>query len=384
MRVLYDHQAFTLQDFGGVSRYHHELLSHANWQTELAVALSNNLYLRDRQHSSHSTFLPNIPLPGRWRVMRYFNRRASVQALQRGKFDVFHPTLTDSDYFLDLLEDKPLVITIHDMIQALFPQYYPTRDQSILERIAKRANHIITISEHTRADVLRLLPVAPEKVSVIYHGYADREYSTAGPELAVPERYILFTGSRALYKNFSFLVEAMALLSPGLTQNLHLVCAGGGAFTPPEKELLQKHGLSTRAHQFGPVSDAQLNKLYRDAQVFVFPSEYEGFGLPILEAYGQQCPVVLSHASCFPEIAHEAALYFELNQPAELAQQLERVLSDAALRQDLVRLGQLRLLDFTWQHTARRTREVYEAVCQPVPAHEVSAAVAPSVSALEL
>ncbi|AHJ98372.1 glycosyltransferase family 4 protein [Hymenobacter swuensis] len=385
MRVLYDHQAFTLQDFGGVSRYHHELLCHANWQSELAVALSNNLYLRDGKYSRHRTFLPNSSLPARWRVIRYFNQRASRQALRRGEFDVFHPTLADDDYFLDLLApEQPLVVTIHDMIPALFPEHYPDRDAGVLTRIVQRASRIITVSENTRADVLRLLPVAPERVRVVYHGYADREYSSSGPTLALPERYVLFTGSRALYKNFGCLVEALALLPPATAQGLHLVCAGGGPFSAPERELLHRTGWAERAHQFGPVSDAQLNQLYRQAQVFVFPSEYEGFGLPILEAYGQQCPVLLSEASCFPEIAREAALYFPPNQPVALAEQLARLLTDTHLRRYLVRLGQLRLLDFTWQYTARRTREVYEEACQDNRLSVVSTQATSPIPALEL
>ncbi|MBX0290425.1 glycosyltransferase family 4 protein [Hymenobacter sp. HSC-4F20] len=384
MRVLYDHQAFSLQDFGGVSRYHHELLCHATWQSELAVVLSNNLYLRDRKYSNHRTFLPNVPLPARWRVIKHFNHRASVQALRRGAFDVFHPTLTDDPYFLDLLDERPLVITLHDMIPALFPQYYTDRDGQTLEHIVRRANRVITVSENTRADVLRLLPVAPERVCVVHHGYADREYTTAGPALPVPERYVLFTGSRALYKNFGCLLEALALLPPAAAAGLHLVCAGGGPFTAAEQELLHLTGWAKRAHQFGPVTDAQLNQLYRHALAFVFPSQYEGFGLPVLEAFGQQCPVLLSHASCFPEIAQEAALYHHPHEPAELAQQLERLLLDATLRQDLIRMGQLRLLDFTWQQTARRTRAVYEAAGQDANPHLTPVPVVPPVPVLEL
>lgn len=364
MRLLYDHQAFTLQDFGGVSRYHHELLCHATWESELAVALSNNLYLRDGQHSRHRTFLPDSGLPARWRVIRYFNERASRRALRRNAFDVFHPTLLDDDYFLPLLApERPLVVTIHDMIPALFPAHYPDRDDTALRNILQRASRIITVSEHTRADVLRLLPVAPERVRVVHHGYTERTYAPA-TALPVPDQYVLFTGSRALYKNFGCLVDALALLPPTEAAGLHLVCAGGGPFSAAEQELLARAGWSARAHQFGPVSDAQLTELYRGARAFVFPSEYEGFGLPILEAYGQQCPVLLSEASCFPEIARDAALYFPAHEPAALAQQLGRLLHDEPLRRQLVQLGQLRLLDFTWQHTARRTHAVYEEALQ--------------------
>ncbi|WP_426491044.1 glycosyltransferase family 4 protein [Hymenobacter sp. 102] len=385
MRVLYDHQAFTLQDFGGVSRYHHELLRHASWQSELAVALSNNLYLRDQQYPRYRTFLPNSSLPARWRVIQFFNDRASRRALRRAAYDVFHPTLTDDDYFLDLLPPgRPLVITIHDMIPALFPAHYPDRDDQTLARIAQRADRIIAVSEHTRADVLRLLPVASEKVAVVYHGYAEPAAASGPSALPLPERYVLFTGSRALYKNFGCLVKALAMLPATVAQGMHLVCAGGGSFTAEEQALLRQAGWAERAHQFGPVSDVQLTHLYRHARAFIFPSCYEGFGLPILEAFSQQCPVVLSQASCFPEIAREAALYFPPDQPAVLAEQLARLLTDARLRRELVHLGQLRLLDFTWHNTARRTRAVYEAAC----AHQGNLTVRPAptttVSALEL
>lgn len=364
MRVLYDDQAFSLQEYGGVSRYHYELLRHATWPTELSVALSNNLYLPGWPQARHRQFLPTLPLPSRWRVIHYVNRRASVRALRRGQFDVFHPTLTDHDYFLPLLQGRPLVITVHDMIPALFPEHYPGRDGAVLERIARQAARIITISENTRADVLRLLAVPPERVQVVPHGYSEPQVPAATPALPVPDSYLLFTGSRALYKNFGCLVDALAELPPALAAGLHLVCAGGGPFTAAEQDHLRRVGWAARAHQFGPVTDAQLTLLYRGARAFVFPSLYEGFGLPILEAFGQLCPVVLSYASCFPEIAREAALYFNPHQPADLARQLTCALTEGPLRRQLVRLGQLRLLDFSWAETARRTRAVYEeALC---------------------
>ena len=363
MKVLYEPETFSIQDYGGVSRYFYELIHHAGpgLTCELPVVLSNNIYLRGREHTRHHPFLPGLPVRGRWRVMQYVNRRAARQAIARQRYDVLHPTGNDQTYFLDLMGDKPLVITIHDMIPALFGDYFRQRGPQ-LDLLAARAARIITVSENTRADVLRLLPVPPDHVSVVHHGHVVR-HGPAQLPVATPDDYLLFTGTRRDYKNFGCLVQAFGLLRaeyPGL----HLLCAGGGAFTEDERSLLRQAGVAGRVHQLGYLTDGQLNQLYHRARAFVFPSLYEGFGFPILEAFGQQCPAVLSNASCFPEIAQDAALYFNPYDANDLREQLDRVLYDRTLRHTLVRRGLTRVRDFTWERAAAQTRQVYEEARQ--------------------
>ena len=366
MKILYEPETFSIQDVGGVSRYFYELIDHAGPEVscELPVVLSNNIYLKDRKHTRHLGLLPGVPVPGLWRMMQYANRRASCKAIQRQKFDVFHPTVNDQTWFLNLLGNKPFVITIHDMIPALFGDYYqPTGTE--LSTLAARAARIITVSENTRADVLRLLPVPPDHVSVVHHGHVVR-HGPAQLPVATPDDYLLFTGTRRDYKNFGCLVQAFGLLRaeyPGL----HLLCAGGGAFTEDERSLLRQAGVAGRVHQLGYLTDGQLNQLYHRARAFVFPSLYEGFGFPILEAFGQQCPAVLSNASCFPEIAQDAALYFNPYDANDLREQLDRVLYDRALRQIMVRRGQDRVRDFTWARTVAETHRVYEEAREDSP-----------------
>ncbi|AYA36875.1 glycosyltransferase family 1 protein [Hymenobacter oligotrophus] len=366
-KVLFDHQIFTVQNYGGVSRYFCELMRHAGpgLQCELPVVLSNNLYLRNRQYTNHRTFFPNTNLPGGWRIMRACNDWAARKALRRGAFDVFHPTLFDDDYFLERMPaGKPFVITIHDMIPYLYPAYYPGRELSHLKRVAERASRIITVSENTRADALRLLRLPPERVVVIPHGTTTTE--ATGPAPRVPGRYVLYTGTRGMYKNFGCFAEAASLLRRQYPE-LYFVCAGGGPFSPAEQEQLRALQLTDRMVQLGPLTDAELAYLYRGAAAFVFPSHYEGFGLPILEAFAHGCPVVLSEASCFPEVAQEAALYFRPEAPQQLAEQLAHVLSDKALKQRLSAAGRLRSQDFTWERTADLTRQLYkDAVTEPL------------------
>ena len=363
MKVLYEPETFSIQDYGGVSRYFYELIHHAGpgLTSDLPVVLSNNIYLRGREHTRHHAFLPGLPVRGRWRVMQYVNRRAARQAIARQDYDVLHPTGNDQTYFLDIMGDKPLVITIHDMISTLFSDYFPQRGKQ-LELLAARAARIITVSEKTRADVLRLLPVSPDRVVVVHHGHVVRHSHSQLP-VAAPDDYLLFTGTRRDYKNFGCLVQAFGMLHANYP-DLHLVCAGGGPFTEPEMALLRVAGVAARTHQLGYLTDGQLNQLYHRARVFVFPSLYEGFGFPILEAFGQQCPVVLSNASCFPEIAQDAALYFNPHDADDLHERLDRVLRDRALRHTLVRQGLMRVRDFTWERAAAQTRQVYEEARQ--------------------
>ena len=363
MKVLYEPETFSIQDYGGVSRYFYELIHHAGpgLISDLPVVLSNNIYLRGREHTRHHQFLPGLPVRGRWRVMQYFNRRAARQAIARQDYDVLHPTGNDQAYFLDIMGDKPLVITIHDMISTLFSDCFQQRGPE-LGLLAARAARILTISENTRADVLRLLPVSPERVVVVHHGHVVRHGPAQAP-VAAPDDYLLYTGTRQAYKNFGCLVKAFGRLHtehPGL----HLVCAGGGPFTEEDLALLREVGVAACTHQFGYLTDGQLNHLYHKARAFVFPSLYEGFGFPILEAFGQQCPVVLSNASCFPEIAQDAAQYFDPADTDDLHEQLDRVLSDRALRNALIHKGLMRVRDFTWERTAAQTRQVYEEARQ--------------------
>lgn len=356
MNILYDHQAFTVQDVGGVSRYYRALLDHAtpDQHAEVSLRFSNNLYLQDRRYTRHRSFFPGQKFRGRFWLMWHLNQQAALQALRRRQFDVFHPTLNDNDYFLDALTDQPLVITIHDMIATLFPDQVPY--QSALERIAARATHIITVSEHTRADVLRLLPVDPDRVTTIHHGFSPLAASSTGVEAG----YILFVGTRRGYKNFGCVLQALQQLRKRpATAGLRLVCAGGGPPTPPELAALAELDLTNAVQFVSTVPDGVLAGLYRGAAAFVFPSHYEGFGIPILEAFGQRCPVVLSRASCFPEIAQDAALYFNPHQPEELTEQLGQLLRDTSLRRHLTEMGTLRLRDFTWANTAAATRQVY-------------------------
>jgi glycosyltransferase involved in cell wall biosynthesis len=378
MRVLYDHQILDAQVRGGASRYFYELVS-ALRSRDLAVLRLPPIYtdneyfgpllaeldrtrdgvrslLIERLRRLGYTNLATREIERAWRRARSrLNRRASAEELAKQDFDLFHPTYYDP-YFLGPLQGKPFVLTIHDMIHEIYPEYFRAGDRTRehKELLARAAARIIAPSACTKADIVKYLGIDPAKIEVIYHAcHLMGEHES----VPVPDRFVLYVGGRGRYKNFKLFFLAFARLAAALP-DLHLVCAGQSAFDPAERELIAEHGLTGRCLRL-PASDRQLTFLYRKASLFVYPSLYEGFGLPILEAFACGCPVALSETSCFPEVAGDAAVYFDPTSPLAIAGAMERVLLDGEARRRLIRRGQARLERFSWAATAERTACVY-------------------------
>jgi glycosyltransferase involved in cell wall biosynthesis len=196
--------------------------------------------------------------------------------------------------------------------------------------------------------------INPDKISVVYLGTSWNATS----KLKVLSRgsYILFTGDRTFYKNFTNFVLAVAPLI--LKYNLQLKCTGR-PFTNAEIDLLKQQKIFDKTSvQFA--SEDELRELYANAICFVFPSLYEGFGIPILEAFACGCPLVLSDASCFPEIAGDAGVYFDPNSVNDMREKIDKVICSETLRKDLADKGFEQLKGFSWRKCAEQTAEVYE------------------------
>lgn len=356
MRVLYDHQAFEMQRFGGISRYFDELIRAVPAEARLSLLLSDNYYIRDKCCFP----VPSLPYKCLKGGVKISNRWYSRQALRTGKYDLFHPTYYNP-YFLSELGNKPFVLTVHDMNHELFPHLFRNADQMIAwkKETIRRASHIIAISENTRRDIMEVYNVAPERITVIYHGAGERAPEDGG--LALPERYILYVGARGGYKNFDRLLIAFRSLTLE-DDSLHLVCVGK-PFKKREWERCRELGVADRIRAM-QVGTAGLGQVYRQALLFVYPSLYEGFGIPILEAYSHRCPVALSRASCFPEIAGDAGAYFEPESVESIRETIAGLLKAPEKRESLVQAGELRLKRYSWQETARLTGAVYRRVVE--------------------
>jgi glycosyltransferase involved in cell wall biosynthesis len=249
------------------------------------------------------------------------------------------------------------------MIHELFPEHFPVQDQTRhAKRIAvERADHIICISEHTRQDLIRLLDIPPEKTTVVHLGFSfslTNSNKIASSNITKP--YILFVGVRSGYKNFARLLAAYASDSE-LSDAFDLVAFGGGKFSNEEQLLIRHHGLNqNQVHQVGG-GDEALAALYKDAALFVYPSLYEGFGIPPLEAMSLDCPVACSNTSSIPEVVGEAAYLFDPHSSESISRAIQVVLGNAELRRNLQRQGQERVRSFSWQTCAAHTLDVYKA-----------------------
>ncbi|MCX2433140.1 glycosyltransferase family 4 protein [Pedobacter sp. GR22-10] len=361
VKVLYDHQIFTEQTYGGISRYFKYLMNgiKKTEQVEYKLGLlrSNNYYIRDEQQPLSSPLFN--PLFKTQEKLLKRNNSYSKYLLKKNDFSVFHPTYFNP-YFLKYLK-KPLVITVHDMTYEALPQFFPSSDPlPFYKRILmEKADKIIAISEITKTDILKYSNVNVDKIEVVHHGI-DLAEPVYAPVEGLPEQYILFVGARWSYKNFHLTVEAFKKLTqkyPGL----RLVFAGGGALSYGDSEFLIRNNILDKTIQLS-VSDDQLNTLYKNALCFVYPSLYEGFGLPILEAFKNNCPVLLSNCSCFEEIAGNAAQYFDGQSLQSLTEKLEIIISSSPLRREMGNAGKKKSLEYPIDKCISKTIELYKKI----------------------
>ena len=179
----------------------------------------------------------------------------------------------------------------------------------------------------------------------------------------LPKKYILFVGNRAGYKNFIFFITSLVEILK-TEKDLYLICAGGGDFTQDESSLLNQLEIADKVIYQQIENDSFLAALYQKATFFVFPSLYEGFGIPVLEAFACSCPVILARSSCFPEIAGDAALFFDPDNTDSLTAAMRDMLKNKTLRENYIQKGLSREKCFSWQKTAEKTRAVYQKVCE--------------------
>ena len=361
--VIYDHQAFVMQRWGGISRYFAELAKNVaacpGMRPLVMAPWANNEYLTRMLGIKSRSISAHYRHRGVGELMALeskFDRRALGRLFARYQNAVYHPTYYDPFLLKDGLEN-PVVITIHDMIYELFSGKLSGSGVVRQKReMIERADHIVTVSQSTFDDLVRFYPKAAQKSSVIYHGVSFAPYSSRGRAF-VEGDYLLFVGSRSAYKNFAGLAQAFAESAVNhLT--LKLVCVGGGRFSKKEQSLLEERGIAQRViHK--EASDEQLKNLYHFAKAFVFPSLYEGFGLPILEAMSCGAPCVLSDIPVFHEVAADAACYCDARSSYDMAQTIDDVLEDAERRGRLRAAGYERVGEFSWARCAREHAALY-------------------------
>jgi glycosyltransferase involved in cell wall biosynthesis len=364
MRIAYDHQIFSWQEYGGISRYFFEVATRINKIRGFDVSVVSPFFVNKYLHGDRSIKVwgrqvSRYPRPQRitWKL----NKALVWWKLHHEPPDLVHET----SYVTQKLSSSKTrtILTVFDMIHEKFREMFPTDSAAPqMKRAAvARADHIICISENTRRDLVDILKVDPARTSVT-HLAPSTLPEKEGENPPVTDRpYIAYVGLRAGYKNFSGLIRAFAS-SEFLRNNFSIVCFGGGEFTSDERQEMSRGGLMADRVIHVSGGDEMLKPIYRSATVFVYPSLYEGFGIPPLEAMAANCPVVASNTGSVPEVCGAAAEYFDPYQPESIANAIERVVTSTGRRKELTDLGALQIRKYSWDNCANQTAEVYRLV----------------------
>ncbi len=287
--------------------------------------------------------------------------------------DIFHAT----DHLLPPLRHSRSVFTIHDLIFRFYPQYHLPLNRwylgLMLPRFMQRADAIIAVSQNTRRDAARWTRIPPEKMTVIYEG-VERTFrplddpaalATVRAKYELPPRFILYLGTIEPRKNLVTLLSAYHALLGREPAAPDLVVAGRkGWLYQPVFDRVRELGLEGHVHFTGYVNDADMPALLNAAVFFVFPSLYEGFGLPPLEAMACGTPVICSNVSSLPEVVGEGGILLEPRDVGVWVEAMARVLSDESLRLELRHRGIAQASKFSWERAARETLAVYERVAR--------------------
>jgi glycosyltransferase involved in cell wall biosynthesis len=362
LRVVFDDEIFTAQFVGGASRIFCELGEALARRGDIVPVM--HFPLTANRHLAVSPMFQGHALdryrgvPGLRRLMRAFNRRAVFSVLDRGEADIVHATWYDTK-LVKRAGNAPVVMTVHDMLPELMPDIGVDAAHGAKLAVIPHAHRIVAVSETTAKALCRLTGLSRDVVRVIHHGISDglRWRPADRRPSQLPQSFLLFVGRRDGYKNFRGVAASVAQL---LRRDaaMHLVCVGAGSLHRAEIAPFESAGVARRVLQI-EADDRLLAACYAHAVAFLFPSLYEGFGLPLLEAMINRCPVISSNGGALPEIADEAALYFDPAHPEAIVDLVEGLSRDRARRDALVARGLRRAANFSWDRAAALHADLY-------------------------
>ncbi|MCL5795420.1 MAG: glycosyltransferase family 4 protein [Patescibacteria group bacterium] len=301
-----------------------------------------------------------------------------LKILNQGKFDLVHFT----NFNHPILYKKKFIATIHDLTLMLYPggKYSLIKKAGfklVITRAVKNAARVISVSEATKQDLINVLSAGPGKIEVIYEGIDDnynvkcqmsnvktieilKKYNISKP-------YLLFISQWRPHKGIIQLVEAFKILKEKYTIPHQLVIVGKPIYNFPEIPYTIHHTPYTKDIVTpGFVAESDLPILYQNADIFVFPSHYEGFGLPPLEAMACGVPVAASNVSCIPEILGKAAIYFDPYEPADIAQKIQKIITEPNLRKKLIQDGVTQSKKYSWHKMAKETLALYRKILNQI------------------
>jgi glycosyltransferase involved in cell wall biosynthesis len=291
------------------------------------------------------------------------------QAARKKKYSVYH----EPNYFPPVIDGLPVVYTIHDLSLIKHRDKHPRErvwfNDLFFKRRLPHAAHIITVSNFVKNEVVEELGVAPDKVTAVHLSHGPLHHPRPRAEIIEwlnsrgwPTEYILFVGTLEPRKNLSLLIQALAMMKSDVPL---LLTGWSGWGDKAWWGEIRRLGLQDRVVVTGYIDDEDLARLYCGASAFVYPSFYEGFGLPVLEAMACGCPVLCSNCASLPEVAGNGAVLLDPRDPEALAKSLEKILHDSSMREYYIAAGLQRSLAFSWKKTASETLGVFAKVSEP-------------------
>jgi len=358
MNIFYDYQVFLSQKFGGPSRYFIELSKNINQLNCKSIIYSPffiNKYLKDENNKNVEK---KIFLPKKAKLnffFNYINTKLTKKYLKSKKFDILHPTYYDIKKYSDL--KIPKVLTVYDLIHERFPEYYGLpKNHKIKNEALKLASHFLCPSYATKKDLIEIYNIDESKISVIYWAPFLKDHNINFQKFS-DKPFLLFVGNRHKYKNAYKFLEAFSY-NKYLNKNLKIIFFGGGIFNSYEKNIINQLNLKNKV-ELVIGSDDKLINLYKNAKAMIYPSKYEGLGLPILEAMNYGCPVATSYTSGMIEAGGNAVEYFDPDDIESISSSIVKLLDSEDYLKKLVGLGYDHVKKFTWPLCAKQTFEIY-------------------------
>jgi glycosyltransferase involved in cell wall biosynthesis len=358
-RIAFDNHVFRMQKRGGASRYYLELANYLQKSKNFEARILAPLHFSEVLNSDPVFSKRNLYLKhsgNKIGIARFINSLSD--SFTGNQINKYEPSLVHETYYKsDVLWNKsiPSVCTILDLTREIIDGNMQKLDRKI--QTAERATRIICISENTRRDFLKFAPGLAEKTVVVPLGCSKVFLEEDNSQSGFDKPFILYVGQRGGYKNFSLLLRAISSLNE-FRGDFDLIAFGGGKFTKTEKAEIEQLGLTIRVkYAFG--DDQTLSTYYKSAVCFVYPSLYEGFGIPILEALASGCRVICSETSSFPEVGLGFVQYFDPRDVQSLCAEITSVFQSQTISEDWKIQAHAHALDFTWEKVGCKTMNEY-------------------------
>ena len=370
MNIFFDHKIFTLQNYGGPSRYFVNLVDRLNKINLINAKIYAPIHINDylsttsQNNIAIANKVPAANFLSRFNIVKKkimkINNKINNQYNYKNKPDIIHTTYYNNEF---PIKSDNLVVTVFDLIHEIFKEDYNKKiDFLPKQNILEKANQIICISESTKKDLIKFYNIDEKKITVTYLSNSlSSDFNSFDKKIKLPNKFFLYVGSRWKYKNFTQLLYLLNY-NRKIHKEFDLVTFGGGKFSDKEKNLIKKLNLNIEKIIQINGNENVLKSLYRKAEFFIYPSKYEGFGIPILESFSQGCPVLCSNTSSLPEVAGNASIFFDPNDLSSISNSIEKIISSYDLRKSLIQRGNERLKIFSWDKCAQETLNVYNKI----------------------